>query len=122
MSQPIRAGYFYTFSGANTIDILYINPQNNVVYVLEAKGTQAGAAAGLVTRVSGNTQGTQAYLDEVAQDMVNSPDARKQEAGARIQTARASGVVRYIGVHTTYDASTVPYGGQVRPTLFDMQL
>ena len=125
MSHPIQPGYFYSFNGANTIDILYISDlNNNHVYVLEAKGTQAGATAGLGARGSGNTQGTQAYLDEVVHDMANSKNARKREAAAKIQRARVTVgcVVRYVGVHTTYDVTTAPSSAQVQNTLFDLNL
>jgi hypothetical protein len=126
MLQPIQPGRFYTFNGPNTIDIFYISDlNNNHVYVLEAKGTQAGAAAGIVTRASNNKQGTSAYLDEVAVDMANSGLPRKMEAAAKIQRARLTVgcVVRYVGVHTTYDWTVSPYSAQVKGTLlFDLSL
>jgi hypothetical protein len=99
---PFKAGYFYSFSGAHTFDIVYVNPTNNHVYVLEAKGTKKGAAANLITRNNGKKQGNWNYLDEVAQEMANSGDALKQEAAARIMNA-PTGKLHYIGVHTKYE-------------------
>lgn len=109
MTQPFRNGYFYTFSGAYTFDIVYVNSANNHVYVIEAKGTQRGATAALSTRLSGKTQGTFPYLDEVVQDMLRSGDPRKVEAANKIQFAPA-GKLHYLGVQTTYDRGA---GGKI---------
>ena len=101
MNSAMKAGYFYTFSGAHTFDIVYVDSSNNNVYVIEAKGTQQGSAANLITRQGGKTQGQWNYLDEVATEMANSGDARKMEAAAKIQNA-GPGKLYYVGVHTTY--------------------
>lgn len=97
-------GYFYSFSGPNVVDVVYVDPSNNHVYVLEAKGAQAGPQPVLLQRVSGNTQGTFAYLNEVANDMVASGDPLKVAVGNKILTAynAQQGKLHYIGVHTTY--------------------
>jgi hypothetical protein len=101
MSSPFKAGYFYSFSGAYTFDCVYVDNINGHVYVIEAKGTQYGSAAHLITRVSGNVQGSFLYLDEVVQDMNASGDAHKQAASNAILTVTV-GKLHYVGVHTTY--------------------
>ena len=100
-TAPFKNGYFYTFSGAHTFDIVYVDAGNNHVYVIEAKGTQQGAAANLITRQNGKTQGNWNYLDEVANEMNNNADALKQAAAQKIINA-PPGKLHYIGVHTTY--------------------
>lgn len=102
-TQPFKAGYFYSFSGAHTVDSIYVDQHNGNVYVIEAKGTKKGSAANLITRQNGKTQGTFAYLDEVADEMSRSGDALKAAAAAKI-TGAAPGKLYYVGVHTTYSA------------------
>jgi hypothetical protein len=101
MTQAFKNGYFYTFSGAYTFDIVFVDAANNHVYVIEAKGTRKGAAAALSTRLSGASQGSFAYLDEVVGDMAASGDPRKMEAANKINNA-AAGKLHYLGVQTTY--------------------
>ena len=66
---PFKNGYFYSFSGAHTFDVVYVDASNGHVYVIEAKGTKQGSAANFITRQNGKTQGNWNYLDEVADEM-----------------------------------------------------
>ncbi len=99
--DDVKAGYFITSNGPGVFDAVYKDPVTNDVYVMEAKATKAKAQANLITRQSGNTQGTFPYLDEVANEMAGSGDAEKNNIAKMIQNA-PPGKLHYVVVHTTY--------------------
>ena len=113
-SGTFRKDRFVTFSGSNTVDIIYVDSQTNNVYVLEAKGgtakLQKMKRTGKFTPSKGKklSQGDWDYLIDVAKSMQASSSAAKQEAARQILNHKP-GKLHYIGVSTGVGKSGVPF-------------
>jgi len=95
---------FKTFEGRSTVNIFYKDPDTGKIYVLEAKGSASGGTPNLGSAQgkSGQvTQGSNEYLDHIADQMAESPDLDKNMAADEILRNRKQ--VEYIGVKGRYD-------------------
>ncbi|HRW66367.1 MAG TPA: hypothetical protein P5032_11590 [Candidatus Competibacter sp.] len=114
IADNFKAGKFFTFNGANTVDIIYIDTNATPnVYVLEAKGGKAGFSKGRNGKYPPNvnnhlSQGNFDYLFDVANAMANSSVPSKAAAGNAIIKAYNSnnGKLHYIGTSTKIGDST----------------
>jgi hypothetical protein len=99
-----------TFAGRNTVDLLYRGAGK--LYIGEAKGgsSQKGTRIGISPGLKGKelTQGTLAYLNDIAFAMTQakSGNVQKKEAGGlAIQDNIRMNTYLYIGVRGDYDTS-----------------
>jgi hypothetical protein len=119
LGKEIPESQFKTFSGANTVNVMYVD-QNGKVYVLEAKGGTSELGSRKLkfgpNRGARVEQGTMEYLEDVAESMVRSGDPDKAVAGQQILDAIAETPpkIEYIGVRGAYNKVS-PAGKIVQP-------
>ncbi len=115
-----QTGHFVTFQGANTVDVIYVDTKVTPdVYILEAKGgTAALSVGGRKGKYSPNkgkklSQGTWAYLYDVATAMTQTTNPAKIAAGNAILKAYNdnNGKLHYIGV-----SAKIPVGSASAPS------